>query len=209
MWNALGRDLGQNLRMLRKVTPWRHVVVGTSIAVVSLLAGFRVIGAGDDGVFRPEHFDAKQVTVWPEGDDGVRIREVVDIDFGINERRGYQRIVPNDFGEPTEITAESATANDEVNTLSRSFETRIRVGTRTSRSPDSTDTSSSTCCPDARLSSGVLALDIIGTDETFRTERFEVVLTGFDLSATTCDTGGYGSFGGCTLELDPDGRTLR
>jgi len=32
--------------------------------------------------------------------------------------------------------------------------------------------------PDAELSSGVLALDIIGNDETFRTDRFEVVLTG-------------------------------
>ena len=57
--------------------------------------GFGVIGASDGGVFRPEHFDAKQVTVAPAGGeypDGVRIREVVDIDFGLVERRGYQRI---------------------------------------------------------------------------------------------------------------------
>ena len=33
--------------------------------------------------------------------------------------------------------------------------------------------------PEARLDGGELALDVIGTDETFRTDRFEVVLAGF------------------------------
>ena len=96
-------------RLLRAVSP----------VALALLAGFRVIGAGDDAVFRPEHFDAKQVTVWPDGADGVRSREVVDIDFGIHERRGYQRIVPNDFGEPTDVSASSATAQARSGNQSR------------------------------------------------------------------------------------------
>ena len=60
--------------------------------------------------------------------------------------------------------------------------------------------------PDAAVSSGVLALDIIGNDETFETDRFEVVLTGFDFGTTACDTGSYGSFGGCELTRDDTGR---
>ena len=35
----------------------------------------------------------------------------------------------------------------------------------------------------------MLALDIIGNDETFATDRFEVVVTGFDFGTTACDTG--------------------
>ena len=110
--------------------------------------------------------------------DGVRIREVVDIDFGLNERRGYQRIVPNDFGEPTDISA-SSDANDSVNTLNLGSRTRIRVG-----NPAITFTGQHRyvleyILPEARISTGELALDIIGTDEEFRTDRFEVVLTGF------------------------------
>ncbi len=192
--------------MLRRVAPWRHVLVGITIVVMSLLTGFRVIGGGDDAVFRPEHFDAKQVTVWPDGADGVRIREVVDIDFGVNQRRGYQRIVPNDFGQPTEITASAPTANADVNAIDVGSETRIRVG-----DPNITFTGQHRyvleyVLPDARLSTGDLALDIIGTSETFRTDRFEVVLTGFDLTDTSCDTGSYGTFGGCSLTRGDDGR---
>ena len=170
-----------------------------------LLAGTRVIGAGDDALFRPESFDSKQVTIWPEGDDGVRIREVVDIDFGWNERRGYQRIIPNDFGVPESVSV-STDADDTLNVVDIGGQTRIRVG-----DPDMTYTGRHRyeleyVLPEAGLSSGVLALDVIGNEETFMTDRFEVVLTGFDFESTACDTGSYGSFGGCELIRDDDGR---
>lgn len=192
--------------MLRKVTPWRHFIVGASVAGVTVLVGVGVIGAGDDGVFRPEHFDAKQITVRPQGDDGVRIREVVDIDFGRTERRGYQRIIPDDFGDATAVTASSPTANEELNVSAVGSNTRIRVG-----NPDITFTGQHRyvveyTLPEARISSGVLSLDIIGTSETNRTDRFEVVLTGFELEDTTCDTGPFGTFGGCDLVADGEGR---
>ena len=54
--------------------------------------------------------------------------------------------------------------------------------------------------PDARLESGFLALDIIGNDETFQTDRFTVEVVGFELSDPTCDVGRRGEFGGCELE---------
>ncbi|HEU4839926.1 MAG TPA: hypothetical protein VFT09_00740, partial [Ilumatobacteraceae bacterium] len=74
---------------------WRHAVVGATILGGSALALTGLIGSD-----RSERFDAKQVTVTPDGDDGLRIREVVDQDFGRHDRHGYERIVPNDFGVP-------------------------------------------------------------------------------------------------------------
>ena len=58
-----------------------------------------------------ERFDAKQIVVSPVG-DGVRIREVVDQDFGTFNRHGYERVIPNDFGVPTDIVASSPDAPD-------------------------------------------------------------------------------------------------
>ena len=200
--------------MLGKVKWWRHAIVGLAIALMAVLAGIRVIGAGDNALFRPEHFDAKQVTVWPvdevqSGGDGIRIREVVDIDFGINERRGYQRIIPNDFGVPINIVASSPDAIDDVDAVQVGGETRIRIG-----DPNITFTGRHRYVleyelPDAMLSSGQLSLDIIGTDEPLETDRFEVVLTGFEFSETTCDTGSRGNFGGCNLAKDEVGNCDR
>ncbi|NND73408.1 MAG: DUF2207 domain-containing protein [Ilumatobacter sp.] len=191
--------------MLRTVRWWRHVVVGAGVLGATAVAGFGVIGAGDESVLRPEHFDAKQVTVVPNGPDGVRIREVVDIDFGLTERHGYQRIVPHDFGAPTDVVASSPDAADDISVLELGVESRIRIG-----DPNRTFTGQHRyvleyTLPDAEVTSGRLAIDIIGTDETFTTDRFEVVVAGFDLSDTTCDTGSFGAFGGCALDATVDG----
>jgi uncharacterized membrane protein YgcG len=186
--------------MLRTVSFWQHLLVGLAVAVMTLLAGFGVLGAGDESVIRPEHFDAKQVTVWPDGADGVLVREVVDIDFGLTERRGYQRIIPNDFGIPTDVTAQSPDANAQLDVVVIGGETRIRIG-----DPDVTFTGRHRYLlqyrlPDANVSSGRLDLDIIGNDETFETQRFEVVLTGFEFDSVECLTGAREALGGCGFE---------
>jgi hypothetical protein len=183
--------------MIRRVTPLGHAIVGLAIAGMSVLAGFGVIGAGDQALFRPEHFDAKQVTVRPDGADGIRVREVVDIDFGLTERRGYQRDIPENFGIPTNVTAFSPDANDEVTISDFGSRTRIRVGNAAVFFTGQHRYDLEYTLPDAGVSTGVLAVDIIGTDETFTTDRFEVVLTGFDLADLRCDTGVRGEFGGC------------
>ena len=186
--------------MLRKVSFWQHLLVGSAIVVMTLLAGFGVIGAGDESLLRPEHFDAKQVTVWPDGADGVRVREVVDIDFGLLERRGYQRIIPNDFGVPTEVTAQSPDANAQLEVVVIGDDTRIRVG-----DPNVTFTGRHRYVveyrlPEASVSGGRLDLDIIGNAETFETQRFEVVLTGFDFDSIECFSGAREALGGCSFE---------
>src|SRR4051794_15451785 len=90
---------------------WRHAVVGVAILGGSALALTGVIGEPT----HPEKFDAKQVLVTPAGTSGVRIREVVDEDFGSTDRHGYQRVIPNDFGVPTDIEASSPDAPANLN----------------------------------------------------------------------------------------------
>ena len=65
----------------------------------------------------------------PAGGEGLRIREVVDIDFGSDERRGYQRLIPNDFGAPDRRRRLVARrARRRVGRCPTGDETRIRVG---------------------------------------------------------------------------------
>lgn len=185
---------------LQRITWGHHAAVGVTIAGLAGLALFGVIGEPN----RPERFDAKQVTVWPVGDDGVRIREVIDQDFGTNRRRGHQRFVPTDFGVPTDVSARSPTAPDGVSITDLGDEVRIRIG-----DPDVTITGRHRyvlefTLPDARLSTGRLALDVIGTEEEFETERFEVVVAGLELADPTCAVGRFGAVGGCVLERDGD-----
>ena len=191
--------------MIRRATPLSHAVVGIAVLGATGLAGFGVIGGQDQALFRPEHFDAKQVTVRPEGADGVRIREVVDIDFGVFERRGYQREIPNDFGSAVDVTAFSPDANDEVSASDFGSDTRIRIGNPNVFFTGQHRYELEYTLPDAELSRGVLALDIIGNDETFTTDRFEVVLAGFELTDLRCDTGDRNNFGGCEFSQNSDG----
>lgn len=194
--------------MLNRVSAVRHVIVGVGVVGVSLLGALGIVGAGDQGLFREEHFDAKEVTVSPVGasnPDGLRIREVVDIDFGLTQRRGYQRIIPNDFGVPTDILASSPDANAEVAAVRVGRDTRVRVGNPLITFDGQRRYVLEYTLPEASLSEGVFALDIIGTDETFTTDRFVVNIVGLDLKTTSCDTGSFGDFGGCTLERVDDG----
>ena len=191
--------------MLNPVGSLSHVAVGGSLLVGPFLVLAGLMGGGT----HEERFDAKQVVVSPAGADGVRIREVVDQDFGTYDRHGYERIIPTDFGAATDVEAYSATAPDQVGVdiVDQGFSTRIRIG-----DPDTTVTGQHRyelqyTLPEARLSSGQLALDIIGdpsNPEKFETGRFEVVLTGFELTNPTCNVGPAGTAGGCELTKDGD-----
>jgi uncharacterized membrane protein YgcG len=184
---------------------WRHGVVG-----VAVLAGCGLTLAGVIGVpQRPEKFDAKQVLVVPAGDDGVRIREVVDQDFGSEDHHGYERIILDDFGEPTDIEASSPDAPADVNVDQTTQDgrpaTRIRLG-----DPNVTVNGQhryvlSYTLPQARLSSGQLFLDIIGNHETLSTDHFEVIVAGMTLADPGCATGPRdAAIGTCTLAQSGD-----
>jgi len=188
--------------MLGRRAPWRHAVVVLVVAACSLLALVGIIGAGAGN--RSEHFEAKQITVQPAGEGGVRIREVVDLDFGTKDRHGYRRFIPHDFGSPTEVTASSPDASNDLALGDNGDETEIRIG-----DPDETVTGQhryvlSYTLPEAHLSSGELALDIIDDDEELETERLEIVVTGFELDDPLCNVGDFGDSSGCELEPDLD-----
>ncbi len=179
----------------------RHVTVALSALVGPALALAGVLGGGR----YPERFDAKQVLITPDGADGVRIREVVDQDFGTTaDRHGYQRLIPNDFGAPIDVQASSPDAPDSVFVDTFGFETRIRIG-----DPDIVVDGQhryvlSYTLPDARLSQGELAVDVIGNLEELETGRFEVVIAGFDLVQARCNVGGFGDADGCSFERNGD-----
>jgi Predicted membrane protein (DUF2207) len=186
--------------MLGNLGVWRHVVAASAIGGTALLAATGVIGRKDLG----EQFESKVVTVQPAGGDGLRIREVVDQDFGTKDRHGYERKIPTDFGKPTDIEALSPDANADIDVTSLGSTDRIRLG-----DPDTTYSGQhryilAYTLPSARVSTGLLALDIIGTDETLKTDRFEVVVAGFDLVEPRCHVGTSRTEGGCTLERDGD-----
>jgi uncharacterized membrane protein YgcG len=186
--------------VLERISWVHHAAVGGTVLGVSALALFGLIGEPE----HPERFDAKQVTVWPVGGEAVRIREVVDQDFGTTERRGYQRFVPDDFGRPTDVTASSPDAPDNLDVVPMVGEVRLRIG-----DPDVTLTGQHRyvlefTLPQAQLSSGMLALDIIGTDETLETGRFEVIVAGMRLADPVCSVGRAGAVGGCDLVADGD-----
>ncbi len=184
--------------MLGKLGWWRHVVMAFVVVGISVLALLGVIGRKP----LPERFDAKVVTVQPAGADGVRIREVVDEDFGTKDRHGYQRIIPTDFGSPTNIEASSPDANATVDVTPLGGADRIRLGDANKTFSGQHRYILSYTLPNAQLSTGRLNLDIIGdpfNPEPFETGRFEVDLIGLQLDNATCDVGEAGATGGCKL----------
>ncbi len=185
--------------MLNPVTTVRHLAVGGAMLVGPVLVLAGVLGGG----VHDERFDAKQVLVTPEG-DGVRIREVVDQDFGNNSKHGYERVIRNDFGVPTDVTASSPDAPDAVSVSNEGNQTRIRIGDPGTTIDGQHRYVLTYTLPEARLSTGQLALDIIDAGEEFETGRFEVVLAGFDLTDPLCNVGARGTSGGCDLVRDGD-----
>jgi len=185
--------------VLDPVPKTRHLMVALAVLATPVLVMLGLVGRRH----QPELFQAKQVVVTPtRNGEGVTIREVVDDDFGTAKRHGYQRYIPNDFGSPIDITATSPDASAHLEIEDQGAVTRVRVG-----DPDTTTTGQhryvlTYTLPNARLSAGTLALDIIGTEEDLQTKRFEVVLSGFVLADPLCNVGGSAAVGGCTLTKD-------
>lgn len=179
-----------------------HAAVGASVGGIGVLTLLGILGQS-----HPEHFDAKQVVVAPAGGDALRVTEVVDIDFGRAQRHGYERKIPNDFGQPTDIVASSPDASGRFGVSQFSRYTRVRIGDPNTTISGPHRYELAYTYPEAQLSTGRLALDIIGTDETLATDRFEVIVTGFELDNAECHVGDYDAVGGC--ELVDDGEVYR
>jgi hypothetical protein len=188
---------------------WRHAVVGITIVGGSALTFAGVIGKPD----QPEKFDAKQVVIAPTQTGGMTVREVIDQDFGDNDRHGYEQIIDNDFGVPTDITAESPDANADVHVDQTTGSdggpaTRIRLG-----DPAVTVTGQhryilNYTLPSVRLTNGTLFYDVVNPGLDPVTDHFEVVVSGYVLADAGCATGGADAeIGTCTLA--ESGNTFR
>ena len=158
---------------------------------------------------QPEKFDAKQVVVAPAGPNSLRIREVVDEDFGDSDRHGYERVVDDDFGVPQDITAESPDADATVHVAQiRDSEgrpqTQIRLGDPAVTISGQHRYILSYTLPNARLETGQLDLDVVPDGDAESIDRFEAVVTGIGLAAPSCSVGARGVTGGCTLALAGD-----
>lgn len=192
---------GTVLFVLNPVKSWRHVAVGASLLAVPGLVALGLLGGG----IQDERYEAKQIVVTPDGANGVRINEIVDDDFGTTARHGYQRFIPNDFGQPQDFIVRAPHAADDVTVTDMGDgQTRIRIG-----DPNITYTGQSRyeltyTLPDAQISTGKLALDLSDDQTDLETGRFEIIVTGFELTNPTCNTGAYGSVGGCELVRDGD-----
>lgn len=195
---------------------WRSYRAWLTVFVLAVLLGATgLAGAGRQHPLRGERFDAKQITITPSGNFGVRVREVVDIDFGRHDRHGYFREIPNDLGVPTGVRASSPTANADVTVTPSRHTTDVRIGSAAETFSgqhryvveytypaalvgDSADR-------DNGLAPGELALDVIGTEDALDTAMLEIVLAGFELNSPVCDRGRRYDIGRCTLTRQHDG----
>ena len=180
---------------------WAHLAVVASVVVVVVMALAGFIGEPS----HPEKIEQLQVVARGAGENGLRVTEVIDQDFGTKQRHGPQLEVPNDFGVLTDITASSDDAPDELHVLPNACDgssgrTCIRVG-----DPDQTVTGQhrytiSYVLPSARYAAPQLHWDAVGAESAIPIEKVTVRFSGIDLDSPTCSQGGAGAEGACRFE---------
>ena len=197
---ASGHGRGRLLAMagLGQFGAWRHGVVAATVLGGSVLALTGLIGTphrGRDVRGQADHGDAgrRERPAHPGGRRrGLRDRRPSTATSGSSPTTSASR--------PTSRPRHRTPPTPCRSTARPAARRRSASATRTRRCPASTATSSRYTLPDARLTTGLLALDIIGTEETLATDRFEVVVTGLELDDPLCNVGSRGTSGGCTLD---------
>ena len=150
-----------------------HAAVGAPVGGIGVLTLLGILGQS-----HPEHFDAKQVVVaQPVAMRCGSPRSSTSTSGA--QRHGYERKIPNDFGQPTDIVARRRT-RPAGSACHSSVATRVRIGDPNTTISGPHRYELAYTYPEAQLSTGRLTLDIIGTDETLATDRFEVIVTGFE-----------------------------
>jgi uncharacterized membrane protein YgcG len=176
-------------------------VVALSVLTVGALALGGLIGEDQ----RPERIEQLQVVVSAAGEQGVRITETIDQDFGTADRHGPELIVPNDFGVPTQVTASSPDAPDQVQVAPAPYDaplagTRIRVGEAETTISGQHRYTISYVLPAARFAAPTFSLDAVGAFSEIPIEQVTVVFSGIELDDPACTTGSQGSDEPCTFE---------
>ena len=174
----------------------RHAAVALAVIVLAALTGFGCIGPAV-GV---ERIHAYETTAIIKEDRTVEIREVIDWDFGGDERHGIFREIPNDAGLVTDISVESPTAPDQFTDQISGPYTEIRIG-----DPDRTISGRHryviTYVLPAPFKGNRFSLDAIGGEFPVPIETATVQVLGADLERTDCRMGVYGTTEQCELTL--------
>lgn len=179
---------------------WRRLPHLIVTGIFTFLAAIGWFGGGTI----EQRFDAKTIILERTSETALTVSEVVDIDFGTFERRGYERTLRTDFGFPEDVVAASETMPDRVTVDRIGREARIRIG-----DPDITGTGRHRYALVYTLpfafDGDTLNYSVIDPGEEFETGRFTIVLDGFRLEDSVCSVGSYGSVGGCEF-VEVDGR---
>ena len=185
----------------------RHLAVLASVLVVVALVALGVVGP----VVGSERITGFQVVAAVQADGSVRIREVIDWDFGLFglDKHGIYREIPiGPAGRPTDVEVTSPTAPDDVSTTVEGTDLRIRIG-------DADQTVSGrhryeiTYTLPAAVRNGFVALDLIGPEWDVPIDDVDARIVGADLSAVDCFRGQQGERNRCDVaEVDGGVRTV-
>jgi len=176
----------------------RHLAVLASVALVVALAGLGVVGPAGG----TERITGFQVVATVREDGSVRIREVIDWDYGLLaiDRHGIEREVPiGAAGQPTEVEASSPTAPDDVSTSVVDGDLRIRIGDPARTVSGRHRYVVSYTLPTA-VRDGFVTLDLVGPQWGVGLDDVDVRIIGAELSAVACFRGEAGSRDRCEVE---------
>ncbi|MBN1091790.1 DUF2207 domain-containing protein [Blastococcus sp. TML/M2B] len=184
-------------RRRRRIDAWVIVLAAVVVAVVAFAVAAL---AGGERVAR----------IWVSAtiaeDGSARIVEVIDYDFGVEERRGIYRDVPGlRADDPVEVTSPDAPADVVV---TGENPVRLRIG-----DPDVTITGQHryelSYTLDGVSRGGRLAWDAVGTGWEVPVDEVEVhVLGAVELVADGCATGEGGSNADCPMRLEAPGHLV-
>ncbi len=135
---------------------------------------------------------------------GAQLTEVIDYDYGVEQRHGIFRDVPGLDGNDS-IVVDSPTAPDEF-TVSPGFETQIRIGDPT-RTVSGRHRYTIGYPLDSLRDGDRISWNAVGTGWQVPISHAVIhLMTPFDLTDLSCDRGSSGANGGCTIVEDRPGR---
>lgn len=175
-------------RRRRRIDAWLIVATAVVVALVAL-----VVAAASGG----ERVARLWVSATIADDGSARVVEVIDYDFGIDEKHGIYRDVPG-LRTDEAVEVSSPDAPDDV-TVTGDDPVQLRIG-----DPDDTISGRHryelSYTLDGVTRDGQFAWDAVGTGWEVPIDDVEVHVTGaVELDRGTCSAGERGATGGCAL----------
>ncbi len=184
-------------RRRRRIDAW--LIVGAAVVVAVVAFAVAALSGG-------ERVARLWVSATIAEDGSARIEEVIDYDFGLEERHGIFRDVPGlRTDQPVEVT--SPDAPDDV-AVTGGNPVRLRIG-----DPDVTVSGQHryelSYTLDGVVRGGRLAWNAVGTGWEVPVDDVEVHVTGaVELDADTCSAGDEGTTHGCALRQTAPGHLV-